>query len=493
MTAATEIAHDLIPLALTFDDVLLVPQYSSVLPRQVSTATALGAGFPLALPLISAAMDTVTEHRLAVALAREGGLGVIHKNMSIDAQARQVSRVKKSESGLILDPITLTIHGTVGDARRLMQQHHISGIPVVDGERLAGIVTARDLRFEPAEDEHRPVSDVMTKAPVTIPEGALVEDAKRLFKSHRIEKLPVVDAAGNLRGLLTLKDIEQSLRYPTATKDALGRLRVGAAVGVAPDTSDRAAALCEAGADLLAVDTAHGYTESVLKLVGELKTRWPSVFLLAGNVATASATRALLDAGADAVKVGIGPGSICTTRVVAGVGVPQLSAVMDCAREAARRGTAIVADGGIRQSGDVVKALGAGAAVVMVGSLFAGTDEAPGETVLYQGRTYKAYRGMGSLAAMQEGSADRYFQEPRGKLVPEGVEGMVPYKGALAGIVDMLSGGLRSGMGYLGAKDLAALRERAQFVRVTAAGIAESHVHDVTVLKDAPNYSTSPR
>lgn len=477
------------PLALTFDDVLLVPRHSSVLPRETIVATQLAPGFGLALPIVSAAMDTVTDGRLAIAMAREGALGFVHKNFSIDEQAREVLRVKKSESGMIVDPITISPEARVAHARELMRRHEISGIPVVEGPQLVGIITNRDLRF--VESSSLLVREVMTTKVITAHEGITLEAAKALLQKHRIEKLPVVDDQQHLMGLITIKDIEKSERHPNATKDSFGRLRVGAAVGVGADGIERAAALVDAGVDLLVVDTAHGHSEGVLEAVRTVKKRWARVPVVAGNVATPDATLALIDAGADVVKVGIGPGSICTTRVVAGVGVPQLTAVLECARAAASRGKVVIADGGIRQSGDIVKALAAGAACVMVGSLLAGTDEAPGEVVLYQGRSYKAYRGMGSIGAMQDGSADRYFQQQSTetlKLVPEGVEGMVPYKGPLANTMYQLTGGLRAGMGYLGACDLASLRERARFVRITQAGVRESHVHDITVTKESPNY-----
>ncbi len=477
------------PLALTFDDVLLTPRHSAVLPRDTSTQATLGRGIGLSIPLVSAAMDTVTESALAIAMAREGGMGIIHKNFSIERQAREVLRVKKSESGMIVAPITIGPKATVAETRDLMKRHEISGIPVVEGEKLVGIVTNRDLRF--IDNAGLLVQDVMTTKVVTASEGILLPAAKKLLQEHRIEKLPVVDKKGLLKGLITIKDIEKSEKHPHATKDSLGRLRCGAAVGISADRPERVQALVEAGADVIVIDTAHGHSQGVIEAVRDTRKRFPDLPLIAGNVATAEGTAALLDAGADTVKVGIGPGSICTTRVVAGVGVPQLSAVLECAEAARSRGAHIIADGGIRHSGDVVKALAAGAAVVMAGSLLAGTDEAPGEVVLYQGRSFKSYRGMGSLGAMQDGSADRYFQEQSReamKLVPEGVEGLVPYKGSLATTIFQLVGGLRAGMGYLGAETLEALRERARFVRITQAGVRESHVHDVTVTKEAPNY-----
>lgn len=480
---------DPIPMALTFDDVLLVPGYSAVLPKEVSVATRLGDTIGLTIPLMSAAMDTVTEGTLAIAMAREGGIGIIHKSFSIDEQAREVLKVKKSESGLIVDPITIGPEATLGEARAVMKRFDISGVPVVDRGALVGIITNRDLRFESRPE--RPVRDVMTKDVVTAPEGITPDESKELLQKHRIEKLPVVDEKGALRGLITIKDIEKAERHPEATKDALGRLRVGAAIGTGADGAERAAALVEAGVDLLVVDTAHGHSAGVLKAVARVRREFPDLTLVAGNVATGEATSALIDVGVNAVKVGIGPGSICTTRVVAGVGVPQFTAIRECAAIAGKKKIPIIADGGIRNSGDIVKALAAGANCVMVGSLFAGTEEAPGEVILYQGRSFKSYRGMGSLGAMQSGSADRYFQEDTKnslKLVPEGVEGMVPYKGSLAASIHQLMGGLRSGMGYNGAANLGELQSKARFVQVTAAGVREGHVHDVTVTKEAPNY-----
>ena len=479
-----------IPQALTFDDVLLEPCYSEILPTEVNTATELAPGISLHVPIVSAAMDTVTESRLAIAMAREGGLGFVHKNLSIEQQAKEVLRVKKSESGMILDPITIGPGQTLGEARELMSRHNISGILVVEGEQLVGIITNRDLRFEDRASIE--VREAMTAEVVTAPEGITTDESKRLLQKHRIEKLPVVDANGAIQGLITIKDIEKSENFPNATKDQLGRLRVGGAVGVGADRADRVAALVAAGVDIIALDTAHGHTVSVIEAVRATKREHPNLPIVAGNVATEGAVRALVEAGADTIKVGIGPGSICTTRIVAGVGVPQLTAVFRCAAAAKELGAHIIADGGIRHSGDVVKALASGANVVMVGSMFAGTNEAPGEVVLYQGRSYKSYRGMGSLGAMEAGSADRYFQANQGasKLVPEGVEGLVPYKGELAASIYQMVGGLRAGMGYLGAPDLGTLRANARFNRITAAGTRESHVHDVTVTKEPPNYRT---
>jgi len=476
-------------MALTFDDVLLVPRYSEILPRATDVRTALAKDFWLQTPLISAAMDTVTESGMAIAMAREGGLAFVHKNMTPEEQAREVLRVKKSESGMIVDPVTIEPGASLTDALELMKQHEISGIPVVEDGRLVGIITKRDLNFQDHGGDT--VKTVMTKHVVTAEEGVTLEDAKFLLHKHRIEKLPVVDAGQRIIGLITIKDIDKSERHPLATKDRFGRLRVGAAVGVGAGHEERVSCLVEAGTDLLAIDTAHGHSKSVIDAVKETKLAHPNVVLVAGNVATADATNALLDAGADAVKVGIGPGSICTTRIVAGVGVPQLTAIRNCAAAAHARGATIIADGGIRHSGDIVKALAAGADCVMIGSLFAGTEESPGEVVLYQGRSFKSYRGMGSLGAMQAGSADRYFQKNGAKkLVPEGVEGLVPYKGTLSDSVYQLIGGVRSGMGYLGAGTLQVLRDVAEFVRISPAGIRESHVHDVTVTKEAPNYRT---
>lgn len=481
----------MITTALTFDDVLLVPRYSEVVPKDVSVASRLAQSVEMQIPLVSAAMDTVTESGLAIAMAREGGIGIVHKNLTIEQQALEVTRVKKSESGMIVDPITIAPTATLSETRAIMRQRNISGIPVVDGNALVGIITNRDLRFQ--EDPNSLVRDAMTREVVTAREGITADESKALLQKHRIEKLPVVDESGRLRGLITIADIEKSEKHPQATKDTYGRLRVGAAVGTSPDRTDRVTALVQAGVDVIVVDTAHGHSRGVLEAVAETRKAFPDLPIIAGNVATGEGTTALIEAGVDAVKVGIGPGSICTTRVVAGVGVPQFTAIRACAEAAARHNIPIIADGGIRHSGDVVKALAAGASTVMVGSLLAGTEEAPGEVILYQGRSYKTYRGMGSLGAMQQGSADRYFQEDTKdslKLVPEGVEGMVPYKGPINQTITQLVGGLRSGMGYNGAKDLPALQERAHFVQVTSAGFKEGHVHDVTVTKEAPNYRT---
>jgi IMP dehydrogenase len=476
---------------LTFDDVLLVPAESRVLPNDVSTATRLTRGIALQIPLVSAAMDTVTEARLAIALAREGGIGVLHRNLSIEAQVAEVDKVKRSESGMIVEPVTLRPDALVARAVELMARYHISGVPITDADGvLVGILTNRDLRFE--DDTSQPVSALMTaRNLVTAPVGTTLEEAEEILHRHKVEKLPVVDADGRLQGLITVKDIQKKIEFPHATKDERGRLRVAAAVGVGADAWERAGALVDAGVDALVVDTAHGHSAAVLEMVRRLKREW-EVDAIAGNVATAAATEALIDAGADAVKCGVGPGSICTTRVVAGVGVPQITAIHDCAAVASRHGVALIADGGITSSGDVAKAIAAGADAVMAGSLLAGTDESPGDVVLHQGERFKEYRGMGSLGAMRARgfSKDRYFQgdvEDVEKLVPEGIEGRVAYKGPVAGIVHQLVGGVRQAMGYCGAPTIDDLK-RAQFVRITAAGLRESHPHDVTITKEAPNY-----
>ncbi len=473
---------------LTFDDVLLVPQKSDIIPRDVSLRTALTPTLQLNIPLLSAAMDTVTDARLAIALAREGGLGIIHKNMTIDEQASQVDQVKRSENGVITDPFFLAPENLVSDALALMARYRISGVPITRDGKLVGILTNRDLRF--ITDFDQPISNVMTTENlVTAPVGTTLEDAKAILAKHRIEKLPLVDEQYNLRGLITIKDIEKNIKYPNAAKDSQGRLLAGAAVGVTKDTLDRVKALVDAQVDVITLDTAHGHSMGVIKSVETVKNAFPDLPVIAGNVATAEATDDLMRAGADIVKVGIGPGSICTTRVVAGIGVPQFTAICDCAEAAAKWGRAIIADGGIKYSGDLTKAIGAGANAVMVGSLLAGVTESPGEIEIYQGRSFKVYRGMGSLAAMEKGSKDRYFQEGAKKLVPEGVEGRVPFKGALSDTVFQLMGGLRSGMGYCGAHTIDDLREKAQFVRITNAGLLESHPHDITITKEAPNYS----
>jgi IMP dehydrogenase len=478
--------------ALTFDDVLIVPAASKVLPSEVSTETYITKSIKLNIPFVSAAMDTVTEAQLAIAIAQEGGLGFIHKNMSIERQAAEVDKVKRSESGMIINPITIEQDKPIGEALALMARYSISGVPVVESGKLVGIITNRDLRFITSEDYKEKVSDYMTSHDlVTAPIGTTLEEAIKPLQKHRIEKLPVVDKDGMLKGLITIKDIRKKMKYPKAVKDEVGRLRVGAAVGVSGDFMDRVAALVAANVDIITVDTAHGHSMKVIEAVKKIKKAFPNLPLVAGNVATYEATRDLAKAGADCVKVGIGPGSICTTRVVAGVGVPQLTAVMECAKAAKEAGIPIIADGGIKYSGDAVKALVAGASVVMIGSLFGGTKESPGEVELYQGRRYKVYRGMGSMAAMKEGSSDRYFQDEKtssGKFVPEGIEGRVHYKGELADVVFQLVGGLQSGMGYAGAASIKDLGDKTQFVQITNAGLRESHVHDVMITKEAPNY-----
>jgi len=474
---------------LTFDDVLLIPQASNVLPADVDLRTKLTDKIHLNLPLISAAMDTVTESRMAIAMAREGGLGIIHKNMSIEEQASHVDKVKRSEHGVITDPFFLYPQNLVRDAIALMERYRISGVPITteDG-KLVGILTNRDLRFESNYDQ--PISNVMTKEGlVTAPVGTSLADAQKILGKHRIEKLPIVDEKGYLKGLITIKDIEKSIQYPNSARDGNGRLLVGAAVGTAANTMERIEALIHARADVIAIDTAHGHSAGVLKKVEEIKSRFPNITLIAGNVATAAATEALIKSGADVVKVGIGPGSICTTRIVAGIGVPQLTAVMDCAETADKFGKRIIADGGVKYSGDIVKALAAGGSAVMVGSLLAGTLESPGEVELYQGRSYKVYRGMGSLGAMAAGSNDRYFQEGQKKFVPEGVEGRVPYRGSVAEVLYQMKGGLRAGMGYCGKATVEELRTSSEFVRITNASLIESHPHDISISKEAPNYS----
>ena len=473
---------------LTFDDVLLVPRYSEVLPKEADTSVKLSQNIKLRIPILSAAMDTVTEAKLAIALAREGGIGIIHKNMTIDEQAAQVDKVKRSENGVISDPFFLSPEHLLSDAEALMQRYRISGVPITENGRLVGILTNRDLRFE--TNYSRKIKEVMTRDNlVTAPVGTTLEDAKAILAEHRIEKLPLVDDDFRLRGLITIKDIQKSSQYPQSAKDTQGRLLCGAAVGVTGDCMERVAALVAAKVDCIAIDTAHGHSKGVLDKVAEIRAKFPDLTIIAGNVATATATKALIDSGASVVKVGIGPGSICTTRVVAGIGVPQVTAIMDCAEEADKYGIPVIADGGIKYSGDISKAIAAGATAVMLGSLFAGTEESPGAMEIYQGRSFKVYRGMGSLAAMAEGSKDRYFQEGQKKLVPEGVEGRVPYKGVLADTVFQLVGGLRSSMGYCGAKDIEALRTECEFIRITGAGLVESHPHDINITKEAPNYS----
>ncbi len=485
--------------ALTFDDVLLVPRHSDVVPTQADVTTRLTRNIPLNVPLVSAAMDTVTESRLAIAMAQHGGLGVIHKNLSVAEQASEVDRVKRSESGMIVDPITLSPLNRIHEALDLMKKYRISGVPITeDGSkegRLVGILTNRDLRFE--TNVSRPISEVMTREHlITVPVGTTLDAARRILHEHKVEKLLVVDHDFRLKGLITVKDIQKAVKYPLASKDPLGRLRCGAAVGIARDTLDRAEALVAANVDVLVVDTAHGHAQGVLDMVQVLRRRFPEVDLVAGNVATAEATEALIRLGVDAVKVGIGAGSICTTRVIAGIGVPMVTAVTECARAAAPHGIPVIADGGIRFSGDVTKAIAVGASTTMIGNLFAGTDESPGELILYQGRSYKEYRGMGSIGAMRRGSKDRYFQDefdleaPGGsdKLVPEGIEGRVAHKGSVAALIYQLVGGLRAGMGYCGARNIPALQREARLIRITPAGVRESHVHDVAITKEAPNY-----
>src|ERR1700730_16542319 len=478
-----------IPEGLTFDDVLLLPGKSSVLPTEVETQTNFTRKLPLNIPLASAAMDTVTESRLAIAIARQGGIGIVHRNMTIERESEEVDRVKRSESGMIVDPVTISPDITLRQALDIMTKYRISGLPVTRGARLTGILTNRDLRFE--KDHSQLVSAVMTKDNlVTVPVGTTLDEAERILQKHRIEKLLVVDQDYNLKGLITVKDIQKKLAYPRAAKDEQGRLRVGAAVGATGDFLERAVERARAKADVLAIDTAHGHSARVMEAIKAIRNRLPEMQLIAGNVATFEGAKDLISLGIDGLKVGIGPGSICTTRVVTGAGVPQLTAIMEAARAAKGTEVAIIADGGIKYSGDISKALAAGASCVMIGSLFAGTEESPGETILYQGRTFKSYRGMGSTGAMEQGSADRYSQEgvERGKSVPEGVEGRVAFKGPLSGLTDQLVGGLRSGMGYAGATTLRELTEKSRFVRITAAGLRESHVHDVVITKEAPNY-----
>ena len=473
---------------LTFDDVLLIPSASDVLPSEVKLGTKLTDDICLNIPLLSAAMDTVTDSRLAIAIAREGGMGIIHKNMSIEDQASQVDKVKRSEHGVITDPFFLEPENLVKEAVGLMSKYKISGVPITKNGKLVGILTNRDLRFE--SNYEQPIDNVMTKNNlVTAPEGTSLAEAQKILGKHRIEKLPIVDKDGYLKGLITIKDIEKSIQYPNSARYKNGRLLVGAAVGTASNTMERIEALIGAKVDVIAIDTAHGHSKYVIDYVKKIKAKFPQITLIAGNVATAEATRALIEAGADVVKVGIGPGSICTTRVVAGIGMPQLTAVMNCAEEADKLGKRIIADGGIKYSGDIVKALGAGASAVMIGSLFAGTLESPGDIEIYQGRSFKVYRGMGSLGAMAAGSKDRYFQENAQKFVPEGVEGRVPYRGSLAEIVFQMLGGLKSGMGYCGMHTVEELRKNARFVKITNASLVESHPHDISITKESPNYS----
>jgi IMP dehydrogenase len=482
--------QEVLPVGLTYDDVLLIPAESSVLPKDIDVSTRLTERISLNIPLVSAAMDTVTESKTAIAMAQEGGIGIIHRNLSVWAQAAEVEKVKKFESGMITDPITVAPDQKISDAQGIMNKYGISGLPVTKNGRLVGILTNRDLRFEKRHD--RPVSEVMTKENlVTVKPGVDLDTAKELLHQHRIEKLLVVDDRFELKGLITVKDIEKKIQYPNACKDERGRLRVGAAVGVGADWEERVESLVRAGVDLVAVDTAHGHSKNVLEVVGQIRRRYPDLDLAGGNVATDEGTTALIQAGVNVVKVGIGPGSICTTRIVSGVGVPQITAIGSCAKAAARANVPIIADGGIKFSGDITKALAAGADSVMIGSLFAGTEESPGETILYQGRTYKVYRGMGSIGAMGQGSRDRYGQADvmdSNKLVPEGIEGQVPYKGSLAFNIHQLVGGLRAGMGYLGCRDVTTMRAKAKFMQITSAALREGHVHDVFITKEAPNY-----
>lgn len=473
---------------ITFDDILLVPAYSNVLPHEVDLSTQLTQSIKLNIPIMSAGMDTVTETRMAVSLARQGGIGIIHKNMSIEQQAEEVDRVKRSENGVITDPFFLSPEHYVYDANELMAKYRISGVPITEGTKLVGILTNRDLRFE--TNFNRKIREVMTtKNLITAKEGTTLADAKVILGAHRIEKLPIVDDEGNLKGLITIKDIEKAIMYPNSAKDEQGRLLVGAAVGVTGDVMERVEALVKAQVDVITVDTAHGHSQGVIDTVKRIKEVYPALQIIAGNIATKEATIALIEAGVDAIKVGIGPGSICTTRVVAGVGVPQITAVEDCAEAAKPYGIPVIADGGIKYSGDIVKAIGVGASVCMLGSMLAGCQESPGEMELFQGRKYKVYRGMGSIASMEKGSKDRYFQNDAQKLVPEGVEGRLAYKGELADTIFQLLGGLRAGMGYAGAKDIKTLIETAQFIKITGAGLKESHPHDIQITKEAPNYS----
>ncbi len=475
---------------LTFDDVLLIPGESNVQPRDVDISTWITKNIKLNTPLITAAMDTVTETRMAIAIAREGGIGIIHKNMEIAQQADAVDRVKRSENGVIVNPFFLTPEHYVYDANRLMAKYKISGVPICENGKLVGLITNRDLRFMDESDYSQKIAQVMTnKDIITAPVGTTLKDAQQILKQHKIEKLPIVDEHGMLKGLITIKDIEKSVQYPNSSRDHNGRLLCGAAIGATPDVLDRVAALVDAQVDLLVLDSAHGHNDNVVKSVAKVKKAFPNVQLVAGNVATAEGTKALIDAGADCVKVGIGPGSICTTRIVAGIGVPQITAIFDAAEEASKHGIPVIADGGVKYSGDIVKALAAGGSVVMIGSLVAGCEESPGETEIYQGRQFKVYRGMGSLGAMGRGSADRYFQSGNKKLVPEGVEGRVPYKGALSDTIYQLVGGLRAGMGYTGCANIQELHDKARFVRITGAGLKESHPHDIQITKEAPNYS----
>jgi len=475
---------------LTFDDVLLIPRKSDILPSDVSLSTKLTKKITLNIPLISAAMDTVTESRLAIAMAREGGIGIIHKNMSIEEQATEVDKVKRSEHGVIVDPFSLTPNHTLRDADGLMGKYKISGVPITEGTKLVGILTNRDLRFE--ENFDKPIYQVMTKENlITAPEGTTLQQAQEILRRHKIEKLPIVDKDYNLKGLITIKDIEKAVQYPNSAKDESGRLLVGAAIGATADVLDRCEALCAAKVDIVALDSAHGHSSNIINTLKKVKAAFPELQVIAGNIVTGEAARELIEAGADAVKVGMGPGSICTTRVVAGIGMPQITAICDVYEEAAKYGIPVIADGGIKYSGDLSKAVAAGADVIMIGSLFAGCEESPGDEEIYQGRRFKVYRGMGSLAAMGEGSSDRYFQQKNKKFVPEGVEGRVPYKGMLSDTIYQLMGGLRSGMGYCGTASIEELKTEGQFVRITGSGLRENHPHDIFITKEAPNYSVS--
>ncbi|MGI6452058.1 MAG: IMP dehydrogenase [Syntrophomonadaceae bacterium] len=472
---------------LTFDDLLLLPGRSEVLPKDVDVSTWLTREIKLNIPILSAGMDTITEARMAIAIAREGGIGIIHKNMSIEQQAKMVDRVKRSEHGIITDPFYLSPSNKIQDALDIMEHYHISGVPITQGKKLVGIITNRDIRFE--TDFSQPIKDVMTSEKlVTAPVGTTMAEAMEILRKHKIEKLPLVDDDFNLMGLITIKDIEKTFKYPNAAKDSRGRLLVGAAVGITKDTMERADALKKAGADVIVLDTAHGHSVGVIDMVKTIKKEFPDISLIAGNVATGEATEELIKAGADCIKVGIGPGSICTTRVIAGIGVPQITAIYDCAQVAQKYGIPIIADGGIKYSGDIAKAIAAGADSVMLGNLLAGTDESPGEAIILQGRSYKVYRGMGSLGAMTEGSSDRYFQEDAAKLVPEGIEGRVPYKGYVSDTIFQLIGGLRAGMGYCGVRNIEEMKTKTAFIRISNAGLVESHPHDVTITKEAPNY-----
>ncbi len=480
--------YKLVKEGLTFDDVLLIPAKSDVLPREVDITTHITKKIKLNAPIMSAGMDTVTEAKMAIAMARQGGIGIIHKNMSIERQAEEVDKVKRSEHGVIIDPFSLTPEHYVYDADQLMGKYHISGVPITENGKLVGIITNRDVRFE--KNHNKKIADAMTKDNlITAPEGTTIEDAQDILIQHKIEKLPIVDKDMNLKGLITIKDIEKAIKYPNSARDEHGRLLVGAAVGATADVLDRMQALVDANVDVIVIDTAHGHSMGVIETVKKIKKAFPEVQLIAGNVATAEATKALIEAGADCVKVGIGPGSICTTRVVAGIGVPQITAIFDCAEAAKPYGIPVIADGGIKFSGDIVKAIAAGASVCMLGSYFAGCEESPGETELFQGRKYKVYRGMGSIAAMENGSKDRYFQQNAKKLVPEGVEGRIAFKGSVEDSVYQLMGGLRAGMGYCGTRTIDELRENGRFVRITSAGLRESHPHDIQITKEAPNYS----